>query len=276
MNKDIRIAVTLPTHPKTIKLMRRLGDGAFYNLIRLWTWVAQNKPEGNLSGMTYEDLNIASGWNGEDKVFIKTLHELKFLELTDDSFIIHDWKEHNEYASKAKQRSDKARKAAQIRHEQDKEMLKPKTSNAKTQNAQCPSPTPTILSSLPTSFSSSPSPIPYEGVVGEYHRILTELPRVKKLGKPLKKQIAARWKEDKDRQELLWWTNLFQDICGMDFLVGKKTDWRATLLWITGPKNMNKILNGNYDRKEKVRKGAGEETADEMEERMKREGTWDE
>jgi hypothetical protein len=60
MNKDFRIAVSLPYHPKIEKLMRRLGDKSFYCLIRLWAFTAMNKPDGILSGMDAEDIEIAA------------------------------------------------------------------------------------------------------------------------------------------------------------------------------------------------------------------------
>ena len=51
---DARIAVTLPGHPKTKKLIRRLGDGAAWKLICLFLWAASNRPNGDLSGLLGE------------------------------------------------------------------------------------------------------------------------------------------------------------------------------------------------------------------------------
>lgn len=161
MNKDFRVSVTLPTHPKTLKLMRKLGDRAFYNLIRLWAFVSANKPNGVLSGYDEDDIEIASDWTGEPGLFVKNLLDpkIRFLEKTDDGFLIHDWQDHNEYAFHADERSDKAKKAARARWNKDSEKPKNTTSNAKlctehaasnatSINKQCPSPSP----------SPSPSP----------------------------------------------------------------------------------------------------------------------
>ena len=56
MNADIRISVGFPNHPKTVKLDRRLGFQGIRSLRALWTWAAQNRPDGNLGGA-----NVVSG-----------------------------------------------------------------------------------------------------------------------------------------------------------------------------------------------------------------------
>lgn len=56
---DARIAVTLPGHPKTKKLIRRLGDGAAWKLICLFLWAASNRPNGDLSGLADDNLVAA-------------------------------------------------------------------------------------------------------------------------------------------------------------------------------------------------------------------------
>lgn len=32
------------------------------------------------------------------------------------------------------------------------------------------------------------------------------------------------------------------------FLTGQKTDWMANLFWLTGPENLEKVLNNTYHR----------------------------
>jgi hypothetical protein len=117
MNTDIRVLVTLPTHPKTIKLMRKYGDRSFYCLIRLWSYVAQNKPSGVLGGWDDDDIEIAADWQGEQGLFIKALIDpsIRFMDDVDGVYHIHDWEEHNTYASKADERSGIASNAARAR-----------------------------------------------------------------------------------------------------------------------------------------------------------------
>lgn len=87
---------------------------------------------------------------------------------------------------------------------------------------------------------------PYEKIIEIYHKRLPELSLVKNISDVFKKQLKARWREDKDRQNLEWWEWYFDGVSKCDHLVGKRTDWAASFYWLTGPKNMTKVLNGEY------------------------------
>ena len=115
MNTDFRISVSATSHPKILKLMRRCGDIAFFNLIKLWTFVAQNKPDGDLTGMDVDDIEIAAGWNGECSMFYQALLDLCLLDATEEGLFVHDWQDHNSFAAFAKERSEKAKRAAEAR-----------------------------------------------------------------------------------------------------------------------------------------------------------------
>lgn len=80
MADDARISTALPKHPKTVKLRRRLGVDGCWSLICLFLWVSDNRPSGDLSGMTDEDIEIAADWNGEPGTFIATLAEVRFVD----------------------------------------------------------------------------------------------------------------------------------------------------------------------------------------------------
>jgi len=115
MNKDFRIAVSFPYHPKTKKLIKKLGGMSVYSLIRLWAFTAMNKSNGVLGDMDIEDIEIAAGWEGECSIFVSALLDLDFMSEVDGVYSIHDWKEHNGYAFYSQQRSEKAKNAAEIR-----------------------------------------------------------------------------------------------------------------------------------------------------------------
>jgi hypothetical protein len=116
MNSDIRLSVAMPNHPKTIKLMRRCGDRAFYHLVKLLCWVGQNRPEGVLDGMDEDSIEIAAGWDGESGALTEALVDLGWLD-HNDVYSVHDWDEHNGWACGAKSRSESARVAAKARWE---------------------------------------------------------------------------------------------------------------------------------------------------------------
>jgi len=109
---DARISVGLPAHPKTKKLIRRLGEGGAWRLVCLFLWVAQSRPDGDLSGMTGEDIELAADWQGEEGAFIKALIEVGFVDGEEGCYEIHDWEQHNPWAAGASRRSEVARQNA--------------------------------------------------------------------------------------------------------------------------------------------------------------------
>ena len=81
MNSDIRLSVGFWEHPKTIKLIRRLGLEGARSLQILWLWATQNRSDGVLSGMDAEDIEIAAKWDGEPTALYRVLTELGFIDL---------------------------------------------------------------------------------------------------------------------------------------------------------------------------------------------------
>jgi hypothetical protein len=116
MATDARIAVGLPQHPKTKKLIKRLGQGAAWNLVCLILWTASNRSDGSLAGMSAEDIELAADWQGEDGEFVKALADVRFIDEEAGEFVMHDWHEHNPWAAGADMRSAKARWNAAKRH----------------------------------------------------------------------------------------------------------------------------------------------------------------
>ena len=115
MNSDIRLSTGFFHHPKTVKLKRRMGPAGLVALLQLWTWAAQNKPDGNLSGMDEEDVAIAAGWDEDACLFVQALSAARFLDGQAGAYVLHGWQEHQAYAAAEPARIEKARKAAQAR-----------------------------------------------------------------------------------------------------------------------------------------------------------------
>lgn len=109
MATDARISVGLKDHPKMKKLIRRLGPGAGLAIIWLFLWSAQNRSNGDLAGMTDEDIELACDWSGEAGAFVREAADVKFLDGEEGDRRIHDWAEHNPWAAGAGMRSAKAR-----------------------------------------------------------------------------------------------------------------------------------------------------------------------
>ena len=96
------------------------------------------------------------------------------------------------------------------------------------------------------------SPVcPQQEIIAEYHRILPELAPVRVWNKYRRDLLRSRWKEDKQRQNLEWWTGYFASVRSCPFLLGQvesddKGPFLADLEWLIRPKNMPKVLEGKY------------------------------
>ena len=123
MNIDIRLKLDLFEHPKLQKLRRRLGAEGVLCLLRLWLWAAANRCDGRLRGLDADDVELAAQWQGQAGALVAALCELRLLERAGEAelFLIHDWSEHQPWASRSDERSARARKAARSRWGQEEE-----------------------------------------------------------------------------------------------------------------------------------------------------------
>lgn len=170
MATDARISTSLPGHPKTRKLLRKLGPAGAWSLVCLFTWTAANRSHGDLSGMSVEDLELAADWQGEEGLFVSTLVAVRFLDGATGEYRIHDWADHQPWAAGADMRSAKARWNAVKRHhgeaEADRQVpeyaaTRRAPSNADSTAASSPaSNAPSNAGSNAPSPSPSPSPTP--------------------------------------------------------------------------------------------------------------------
>lgn len=171
MATDARLSVGLAQHPKTRKLIKRLGQGAAWSLVCLILWTASNRSDGSLAGMSAEDIELAADWQGEDGEFVKALTDVRFLDEEGGQYRMHDWAEHNPWAAGAEQRSAKARWNAAKRHHgvAEADRLVPEyaairnaASNASStapaqdqqQSSNAPSPSPSPIPAYPSSLRS--------------------------------------------------------------------------------------------------------------------------
>ena len=85
---------------------------------------------------------------------------------------------------------------------------------------------------------------------GEIERIVqawNAIPGVVKMQSvsgPIRTRLVNRIRE---HPSPLWWEEIFTRVHDSEFLTGKKTDFAASLDWVLGPKNLAKLLAGNYD-----------------------------
>ena len=115
MNIDIRLSLEFFDHPKIGKLEKRLGLEGVLCLLKLWAWAAKNRPSGKLEGLDIEDVEFVARWKGDEGEFVAALLAMRLLDEVSCGFAIHDWEDHQAYASKSDERSSKAKKAAEAR-----------------------------------------------------------------------------------------------------------------------------------------------------------------
>lgn len=113
---DARLSASFPTHPKTKKLTRRLGAAGPWALVCLFLWARMNRPDGDLSGMTDEDIELAADWSGDDGTLVATLVSVGFIDGGECERCIHDWAEHQPWSAGAEDRSERAKWRALIKH----------------------------------------------------------------------------------------------------------------------------------------------------------------
>jgi hypothetical protein len=148
MNTDIRIKTSFFRHPKTLKLIKSLGLEAPIYLQKLWIFAAENKPSGRLTGMTWTDICAAMEYKGSPQKIIGALLRIGYLDRPEpDLLAIHDWADHNCYASNAESRRSAAKQGATSRWQSKNNQ---RLAGCGSEKGHMPVPSP----------SPSPSPVP--------------------------------------------------------------------------------------------------------------------
>lgn len=210
MNSDIRISISFFRHHKTKRVRRSIGESGVISLLQLFCYVGEHRPQGILQGMSVDDIADAAEWQGEAQEFVQALCNAGFLDRCEEGvYEVHDWEEHNPWATGAEERSEKARKAAKKRWENKEREdetpplkcstdAKPCSEHATSTNEQCstdakPCPSAPLLSSP---FLSSPlrneedtPPSPPMGGAG--HLDASPLPEARPSGPALQPQEPA-------------------------------------------------------------------------------------
>jgi len=115
---DLRLNTGWVRHLKTRKLIRTLGHRGAFALLELWSYAAENHPDGILEGMEPLEIEDAAGWDGE----AGTLHAALLPKaqggcgwLEEDGISLHDWDDHQEWLMGASARSAAAKVGARAK-----------------------------------------------------------------------------------------------------------------------------------------------------------------
>lgn len=101
MSLYIRVQTAFWSHRKTLRLRALIGDSAFWVPVRLWSYAAENQPDGDFSDYTEKEVAMLIGYNGDAKAMLDALRKASFM----DGMKLHDWEEHNGYHSAFRERA---------------------------------------------------------------------------------------------------------------------------------------------------------------------------
>jgi hypothetical protein len=158
--EDIRLLLGFPDNPKTKRLVRIYGIAAIGYLVFLWDYCGRYRQKGDLSALTTKEIAEICHYEGDHEAFIQTLIAEKWLEKTaGNRLLVHDWKDSQPWIYFSKERSQKAKKSAEIKwkthyanRRQIAERIADNSQGNRRANAYAPSPIP--------SPSPTPSPAP--------------------------------------------------------------------------------------------------------------------
>ncbi len=274
------------THPKTKKLARILKIGipeTVGHLHMLWWWALDYAADGSLARYDDEDIADAVLWEGDPAEFVKAAIAAGFINETDDGLVLHDW---YEYAGRLidKRAADAARKRASRSGQASQDDLpepapesdsapvpapETRTSDEQTQDVRRTSdgrPRDGARNSNPNRNPNSnhesnerettharerahDPPLPSAEICRRWNETVTTSPKVNTISGQREKLLRARWKEHPDIE---WWQELFERITRSGFLTGRnERGWVCTFDWLIKPVNLDKLLGGNYDDREK-------------------------
>jgi hypothetical protein len=107
MSLYVRLQSSFWTHRKTLRLRVLIGEPAFWLPPRLWSYAAENQPDGDFSDYLPEELALLLAYSGDAQAMLQALQQARFL----DGMRIHDWQEHNGYHATFSTRAQTAARA---------------------------------------------------------------------------------------------------------------------------------------------------------------------
>ncbi len=99
----------------------------------------------------------------------------------------------------------------------------------------------------------------FQDVIDLYHA-KTPFPKIEKIRTLLKAHLRARLRENPDFD----WSAFFERVGKSEFFTGQTTGFQASLFWLLGPKNFEKVNAGSYDGNSKTAKRISEEAEMEL------------
>lgn len=107
MSLHVRLFTNFWTHRKTARLRALIGNDAYWVPLRIWSYAAENQPDGDFSKYSPEELALLINYNNNAQALLQALQQALFM----DGMKIHDWEEHNGYHHSFSERAKNAANA---------------------------------------------------------------------------------------------------------------------------------------------------------------------
>lgn len=256
----VPVCAALPRHRKLLRLATALDlerHKALGLLLDLWVWgLGSADQDGLLPDVEAADIAAAIDWRGDPDALVNSLVASGFLELDGRGFLIHDWREYGGkvVTERVADRQRKARGRASAEPPPDtvstsggsppevrRKSTVDETRREETRRENTPPPP-----SCPADAGGERDRVEYQAVSDAWNAICGDrMPRVETLNDSRRKAIRARWRELGGIEGL---ERLFRRARASAFLTGATDQgFRATLDWVLAPRNVPKVLDGNYD-----------------------------
>lgn len=244
-------------HPKTINLAAQLGiclPQAIGHLELFWFFVGQKTPRGNVGRWSNAVIAYHAQWPGRPDDFVKALVDAGFVEEhSEHRLIVHDWKDHMPRWVKAKLAKEKKAVVSSDnsgncrdddsdndssdysgdysgdfkgREGKGREKKGKHTSNADASDGSIPD-------------------CPHLEIIQLYHQRLPMLSSVVESlwpGSAGAKNLAQRWKENEEHQDLVFWDSFFRVVAMNEWWVNPNKWGKANLRWLVKKENFIKVV----------------------------------
>lgn len=252
-----RVPTNIVRQPRTIRLARELNMPlrmAYGMVMELWSWAIEFSEDGTVD----EFVSMADADTDEFRGSVEAdaLIEHGFLEKVEDGALkLVDWDFLTNANEKERQRQYYVNKKQQKVSEDSTEIQQNSTDfqqnltkfNALDRDRDRDREKEKDKDKGKVPPKAEPAPVPFSEIMEKFNDICTSLPKVQKLTEARKTAIRRRWENDA-KKDISWFVRLFEKVRESDFLSGRNgRSWRADFDWILEPRNVTRILEGNYD-----------------------------
>lgn len=249
--QDLRLPKNFHRELRFMRIHNKYKGAGVYAILLLWEWAADHCPTtGRLETITEQDIHTICCIPESQSEFTNDLIEFGFLDQENGGALsLPNWREEQPYVAKAEERSRAQSERASKRWEtarQAKEMNRQCVGSASAVPKGCPNTNTKALNPPFPPTGGEGEGVLVRGVVELCAELLPELPKPEVTEK-VRRDIEARAKADTERQGLEWWRGYFGRVRQCPHLMGgSSSGWRASLSWLVGRANMDKVLGGEY------------------------------